>query len=157
MIPRKKYSKILEILPILCVDIIIKNSDDQYLLIKRSNEPLKDEWWVIGGRVIKGETLEEAAQRKVKEEVGLVTSEYTLAGYYEDPNEKNPFGLLLPQHSVSIVFITTIDHKFSIKLDDQSSAWKLSKELPKFFLKNLIPNVLLSFDNKLNKIKGLNK
>ena len=138
MIPRKKYSKILEILPILCVDIIIKNSDDQYLLIKRANEPLKNQWWVIGGRVFKGETLKEAAQRKVKEEVGLVSSKFNLAGFYEDVCEPHPFGLVSAMHSVSVVFFTCIENTDSIKLDDQSLAWKFSKDLPQRFLLNLI-------------------
>ena len=36
------------------------------LLLLRDNEPEKDNWWFPGGRVIKGETLENAVIRKDK-------------------------------------------------------------------------------------------
>ena len=59
LIALDKYTKIIEDLPIYCVDIIIKNDQEEYLLIKRNNEPKKGEWWVIGGRVLKGETTKD--------------------------------------------------------------------------------------------------
>lgn len=133
MIPKKEYSKIIEVLPILCVDVIIQNPAREFLLIKRANEPLKGQWWVIGGRVLKGETLKEAAKRKVKEEVGLEIEIFKLVGYYEDAFETNPFGLETPLHSVSVVFRSVSDNKQKIKLDGQSSDWKYSIELPERF------------------------
>lgn len=138
MIPKEKYAEIMEVLPILCVDIIIKNLHDEYLLIKRANEPLKGEWWVIGGRVLKGETLRQAAIRKIKEEVGLTASNLELVGYYEDIYENNPFGMPTPQHSVSIVFSTTVDGCEPVQLDCQSSDWKFSKDLPERFCVTLV-------------------
>lgn len=142
IIPIEDYKKIVEVLPILCVDIIIKNRTGEYLLIKRANEPLKDQWWVIGGRVLKGESLEQAAKRKVKEEVGLEIDDVKSIGYYEDALETNPFGLTTPLHSVSIVFSTIVDDKQRVTLDYQSSDWKYSKELPaKFFIKPFHSNL----------------
>ena len=91
MIPESKYASIIEVLPILCVDIMIQNADGEYLLIQRAREPLQGEWWVIGGRVLKGETLVEAAIRKVKDETNLNIKNVKLAGYYEDTNETNRF------------------------------------------------------------------
>lgn len=136
IIPIEHYKKIVEVLPILCVDIIIKNQNGEYLLIKRANEPLKGQWWVIGGRVLKGENLEQAAKRKVKEEVGLEIDNVKSVGYYEDVSETNPFGLTTPLHSISIVFSTIIENEKIVTLDYQSSDWKYSKELPiDFFIK----------------------
>ena len=71
LIKTSTYNQIIEVLPILCVDIVIQNIDGKYLLIKRANEPIKGCWWVVGGRVHKEETCEEAAIRKVWEEVSL--------------------------------------------------------------------------------------
>lgn len=132
-IPSEKYAQILEVLPILCVDIVIKNFNREYLLVKRVNEPLKGKWWVIGGRVIKGETLEDAAIRKIEEEVGLRVSTVKPIGYYEDIAHTNRFGSSTPLHSVSIVFITEVDNFKQVKLDSQSSEWKSSHEIPKKF------------------------
>lgn len=134
IIPSKQYAQIVEVLPILCVDIIIQNAHDEYLLIKRKNEPRKEQWWVIGGRVRKGEAVEQAAIRKVKEEVGLKVNNAQPIGYYEDTFEKNPFGNPTSLHSVSIIFKTFVDDFQNIILDHQSSDWKYSKELPKNFI-----------------------
>jgi len=141
LISNKQYQKIIESMPILCVDIIIMNSKGKYLLIKRANEPLKGEWWVIGGRVHKGETLEEAATRKVREETSLEINNPIAVGYYEDVNEKTPFGSDCSQHSTSIVFSAKVYDDQQIKLDYQSTDWKYSKKLPNFFYLKLF-NVL---------------
>ena len=69
--------------------------------------------------------------RKVKEETSLIANKLSLIGYYEDTNELNPFGEDFKSHSVSIVFLTTISNFSVINLDNQSSDWKFSKELPK--------------------------
>ena len=62
MIPAEQYKEIIKVLPILCVDIVIKNNRGEYLLVKRAHEPLKGRWWVVGGRVHKGESIEQANQ-----------------------------------------------------------------------------------------------
>jgi colanic acid biosynthesis protein WcaH len=133
MIPTERYKQIIEVLPILCVDIVIRNHNNEYLLIKRANEPLKGQWWVIGGRVLKGETLAQAALRKAREELGVHIHDLSLIGCYEDANESNPFGMPTPLHSVSVVFSAVIGQNQQIKLDDQSSDWKYAKELPRSF------------------------
>lgn len=129
-----KYEQIMEVLPILCVDMLLHNSKGEYLLVKRANEPLKGQWWVIGGRVLKGETLRQAAIRKVKEETGLVVDSVKPIGYFEDISHANRFGSLTPSHSVSVVFSAFIDDSQKIKLDSQSSDWKYSLEMPKDFV-----------------------
>ena len=133
IIPTQQYQQIIEVLPILCVDVVIKNSQDEYLLIKRDNEPRKGEWWVIGGRLLKGETLEQAVVRKVWEETGLNVEAVQPIGYYEAVSQENPFGQASRLHAVSVVFSTVIDGNQQIKLDDQSTDWKYAKELPANF------------------------
>src|SRR3989338_2341217 len=134
LIPLDKYVDIVKDLPILCADIVLQNTRGEYLLIKRNNEPLKDEWWVIGGRVLKGETMEEAAIRKVKQETVLQIKNMRPIGSFELVNGTNPFGLPFKYHSVSIVFSAVIDSQQSIKLDDQSVEFKFAKELPADFI-----------------------
>jgi len=62
------YKEIIKNVPILCIDLIIMYQD-QYLLVKRKESPLKGEWWVPGGRVQIGETVEATAKRKLIEEL----------------------------------------------------------------------------------------
>ena len=136
LIPTDKYIDILRNLPILCADIVIKNLQGEYLLVKRNNEPKKDEWWVIGGRVLKGETLEEAAVRKVKQETGLQINNVRPIGCFELVEGVNPFGLPFGYHSVSVVFSTIIDDRRLVKIDNQSVEFKFTKELPVDFIVN---------------------
>ena len=133
MIPAEQYKHIIQVLPILCVDVVIKNTRGEYLLIKRANEPRKGEWWVIGGRLLKGETLEEAVVRKVWEETSLNVEAVHPIGYYEAVSQENPFGLAPRLHAVSVVFSTLVDDGQPIRLDDQSIDWKYAKELPADF------------------------
>jgi colanic acid biosynthesis protein WcaH len=133
VIPAQQYQQIIEVLPILCVDVVITNPRGEYLLIKRANQPRQGEWWVIGGRLLKGETLEEAAVRKVWEETSLDVQSVHPIGYYEAASQENPFGLAPRLHAVSVVFLTVVDDHQPIRLDDQSSDWKFSKELPADF------------------------
>lgn len=53
---------------VTCDIIIIKNN--QVLLIKRANEPLKNYWCFPGGYLNWDETIEECAIRETKEETG---------------------------------------------------------------------------------------
>lgn len=133
LIPRDKYAEIIKVLPILCVDIIVQNACKKYLLVKRANEPKKNKWWVIGGRVFKGETLKCAVKRKVKEEIGLRIKDIQAIGYFELLNSKHPFGLSCKYHAVSIVFKANINGAGVIILDDQSTGFKFAKKLPADF------------------------
>ena len=130
MIPDDRYGEIIEVLPILCVDVIIRNERGEYLLIRRSNEPMKGRWWIIGGRVLKGESLEDAARRLLREEVSLGVDHVTPIGYYEAVAQENPLGLPSRFHAVSVVFGAVIPNDPQVHLDFQSTGWQFSKELP---------------------------
>lgn len=69
-IPEEDYKKILENMPIPCVDVVLVY-DGKFLLGRRINEPAKGQWWTFGGRIFKGEILKDAMLRKAKEEIGI--------------------------------------------------------------------------------------
>ena len=46
--------------------------DDRVLLVRRGKPPAEDLWAIPGGRVEIGETLQEAAEREILEETGIV-------------------------------------------------------------------------------------
>lgn len=133
MIPSKLYKKIVESVPILCVDVILVYKG-KFVLVKRKNEPLKNSWWVIGGRALKGEMSYRAAVRKVKEETGLKVTDYKFVGIYEDHYKKSAFGI--PTSSVSIVYRAEVED-FKPTLDNTSSDIKLAASLPHRFSSKL--------------------
>jgi colanic acid biosynthesis protein WcaH len=130
-IPTDFYSKIVDTIPIPCVDVVIKDKG-KFLLVKREREPLKGRWWVPGGRVLKGEAITTAVKRKMKEELGINVKVLEPLGYYEKHFKKNEFGLESGIHTVSIVVLAK-PLSSKIKLDNQSSAWRFSKSLPRDF------------------------
>ena len=148
-IPTEQYATIISVLPILCVDVLIINQFGEYLLVKRANEPKKDVWWPVGGRVHKGETLEQAVIRKVREETGLSVKTMKPVGYFEAVADVNPFDSRLPYHSVSVIFATVVNNQSHVKLDNQSVEWKYSKELPSSFC-------MRSFESKESDRSGCN-
>ena len=131
VIPTDFYRKIVDVIPILCVDVVIRDKD-RFLLVKRANEPVRGRWWVPGGRVLKGETITTAAKRKMKEELGINVKLLEPLGYYEKHFKKNEFGLESGIHTVSIVVLAKLLSS-KVKLDNQSSAWRFSKSLPRDF------------------------
>ncbi|MGL4405683.1 MAG: NUDIX hydrolase [Notoacmeibacter sp.] len=56
------------------VSVALKRGDT-LLLVKRANEPAKDQWAFPGGRVERGEKLDAAARRELFEETGMTASE----------------------------------------------------------------------------------
>lgn len=129
------YKTIIENIPILCVDIVVKYKD-QFVLVKRNTEPMKDVFWPIGGRVYKNESAISAAKRKLLEEANIQNYNYLHSiGFYENVFLNNAFSLNTLYHTLSIVFECTIDDSDinNIKLDDTSSDWKLDNELPILF------------------------
>ena len=69
-IEEELYGRIKEVLPIPCVDLIIIQ-EGKILVMLRNNEPGKDLWFAPGGRVLRGEILDEAVYRVLLKETGL--------------------------------------------------------------------------------------
>ncbi len=133
IIPSKLYKKIVELVPILCVDIILTYKE-KFILVKRATEPLKGEWWVVGGRAFKGEKTINTARRKVREELGLKIKNLQFEGVYEDSYAKSAWGI--PTSSFSAVYYGEVD-TFNPKPDKTITKIKLSDELPDRFIRKL--------------------
>ena len=59
------------IFPRVAVGAVVKHNGS-FLLVKRANSPSRGRWSIPGGKIILGETLQQAAQREVLEETGIV-------------------------------------------------------------------------------------
>ena len=73
------YSKIKQVMPLPCVDLLIVNKG-RLLLMKRTNTPGKGLWFTPGGRIYKGESLETTVKRVLKEETGLYPDSFKQVG-----------------------------------------------------------------------------
>ena len=131
MISEELYKQMLLNLPILCVDLIIQNSEGEFLLVKRDNHPIKGYDWVPGGRMLKNVGVEENAQKKCQQELGVNITDWRVVGIYDDQYDTNAFNLDTKIHTLSVLCRTNIRiEQAEIKLDEQSSEIKYSKLLP---------------------------
>ena len=76
---------------VLTVDVVITDDQSRVLLMQRGTEPYKGCWVLPGGIVELGETVEQAAIREAKEEVGLDLRIIKLVGVYSTPG-RDPRG-----------------------------------------------------------------
>lgn len=128
MITQSLYKQILKNIPIACVDVAIVY-DGSALLVKRSTPPAKDQWWVPGGRILKGETLKEAAQRKAFKEVGIECQVGPIIHTAETIFSDGPYGI--PVHSInSCFFLYPCTKNFTVKLDKYHTDYKWVKKIP---------------------------
>ncbi|MFH1401622.1 MAG: NUDIX domain-containing protein [Parcubacteria group bacterium] len=152
MISKNLYKKIQEVIPICCVDVVIKNDKKELLLLKRKNEPAKGEWWIVGGRIKKGETLRKAVFRKVKEETGLNVVLKGILGVGPTVFKKGIFGQSV--HTINIVFLTLAKRKDKIRLDSQSSDYKWFKKINRNWHPHLQKFLKLGLQAKRNLCFG---
>lgn len=95
--------------------------DKKILVLKRSNEPFKGFWHVIGGKVKDNETLKEALIREFKEETNLdVEVGEIVAGRFEETFD---------QKKIIVAFKIT-SAKGEIKLNSESKESKWVKNFP---------------------------
>ena len=120
----KTFSSIIQNTPLISIDLIVKNKQDQILLGKRVNKPAKDFWFVPGGRIFKDETLNDAFTRIVKEELGinLKKDDANFHGIYEHFYDDNVFNNEFSTHYIVLAHEIQIDD--IIKTNNQHSQYK---------------------------------
>lgn len=132
-IPEKQYKQILNSTVNLCVDICLKYNN-KVLLIRRTEEPCKGVYWPVGGRIHKGETADQAARRKIKEEIGVdFNGKLYPVGYYEDTYDANSFASNIQYCTLSIVFAGELKGLPNVMLDQTSDDMQLFDNLPERF------------------------
>ena len=112
------FETIIEVAPLISIDLVVRNASGQVLLGMRTNRPDQGYWFVPGGRIYKNESLGEAFNRLTKMELGIELSicDAKYLGLYEHFYEDcvfdlpssgkqnsthyviNRFGIVLPSH-----------------------------------------------------------
>jgi 8-oxo-dGTP diphosphatase len=124
-----KYSNQTRLL--VAVDCIIfgfDGNDYKILLIQRGFAPEKEKWSLMGGFVQETESLEQAAERILRQLTGLEDVYLEQLQAFSEP-KRDPI-----ERVIAIAYVALIDiHKYETQINDNFHArWFLMKDLPKF-------------------------
>lgn len=111
------------------VDIVAfcnANNRINVLLVKRKNDPFKEQWALPGGFVDKDENLEDAAKREFAEETGIKVKTIEQVRAFGTPG-RDPRG-----RTISIAFLSWLDcEENPVAGDDAAETkWFTLDELP---------------------------
>ena len=85
------FAQVVKNAPMVSIDLILQDAQDRIFLGRRRNQPAKGKWFVPGGRIRKGERLDQALRRIVGEELGVdsILSDVQFVGVFEHFYEEN--------------------------------------------------------------------
>ena len=112
-IPQATYEQIVKIMPIVSVEALIV-AEGKLLFLRRNNAPAKGQWWFPGGRIRKGESLEETLHRKIKEETGLEIISAKFFGVYSR--------VFSERHDITIAYLCRCKVS-AVELNDEHSEY----------------------------------
>jgi len=127
MINDEKFLEIIDLTPLVSIDLIIEDNEGSVLLGRRVNRPAQGYWFVPGGRIRKNEKLADAMQRISLAELGFPVSlsEAHLAGAFDHIYDDNCFAREgVSTHYVVLAYRVNLDSDLSIKPDAQHSEMK---------------------------------
>lgn len=104
------FQRLIAIAPLVSIDIVALNDADEVLVGLRRNSPARDYWFVPGGRIRKGESIESAFGRVTQDEFNrpLTYANSRLLGVYDHFYEDSVFDQGESTHYVTITFLSRI-------------------------------------------------
>ena len=126
MLGAKTFKTVVENTPLVSIDLCLV-CDGQVLLGKRTNEPLKGEWFTPGGRIHKNETWQGALLRIAEVELGLsviAVEDFSLMGVWDHFYSNSALDQNTSTHYVNLPHYLEFKSKPQITLDDQHGEFK---------------------------------
>lgn len=125
-VPQNIYRVLMEFSPICTIDVIFFNPEGTRVLLgKRVNAPYQGLLYTFGGRLRKNETLEEAAVRIAKNEIGItITQKDVVFGGLDNEISDSSVVPGINYHAVALYFSGTIPENTPVELDLQHSEYQ---------------------------------
>ena len=107
MIGEKEFTASVSHLPLVSIDLLVRNSDGAILLGNRENRPAMGHWFVPGGRIRRMEKLGAAFRRVAFAELGLAVEieDAEFQGVFEHMYDDSAFSDEIGSHYVSIAMV----------------------------------------------------
>lgn len=118
---KKIFQTIVQNTPLVSIDLIIKNAQDQVLLGRRNNRPAQGYWFVPGGRIRKNETLAQAFKRLTCAELDqeFLLDEACFLGVFEHLYVDSVFDSEASTHYIALGYQLIVDVSFDTLPLDQ--------------------------------------
>ena len=125
------FSQVVENTPLIAIDLLVQNDKKQILLGKRTNEPALGYWFVPGGRIFKDESLDDAFERTVEEELylNLQRTDAVFDKTYEHFYNNNVFNDNFSTHYIVLAHKITINKLPSVNKQHSRYRWFEIEEL----------------------------
>jgi len=125
---QQDFSQVIAQMPLFAIDLVVLNEHKQMLVGKRLNKPAKDYWFVPGGRIVKGESLEEGFKRLTLNELGksIELKQAKLLGLFEHFYENSVFSDEISTHYINAAHVLMIkqDDLKSLPTDEQHAGYR---------------------------------
>jgi colanic acid biosynthesis protein WcaH len=121
MLDAQTFKTVIENTPLVSIDLCLV-CDNQLLLGKRNNDPLKGEWFTPGGRIHKNETWQDALLRIAEAELGLrgiAVEGFALMGVWDHFYSNSVVDQNTSTHYVNLPHYAEFKSKPKITIDDQ--------------------------------------
>lgn len=121
MLDAQTFKAVIENTPLVSIDLCLI-CNEQILLGKRNNEPLKGRWFTPGGIIHKNESWQAALQRIALAELGLPTGDcarFELMGVWDHFYPNSACGESISTHYVNLPHFVRFHSKPVIFGDDQ--------------------------------------
>ena len=112
--------------PLVAIDLVLRDNSNNILLGRRINEPAKDKWFVPGGRIHKGETLDIAFERISYSEIGerYSRNEARFIGVFTHIYDTNYFQVKdISTHYVVLAYEIYVREEFQTPKNEQHSKY----------------------------------
>ena len=113
--------------PLVAVGAVVFK-EDKVLLVLRAKPPAENRWTIPGGSVELGETLQEAAEREIREETGL-TIQAREPVYTFDIIERDPKGVILFHYVIVDLAADYVSGELRPGDDASDVCWASSRDI----------------------------
>ncbi|MDA7768606.1 NUDIX domain-containing protein [Porticoccaceae bacterium] len=121
MLDSTTFRTVVENTPLVSIDICLVY-DNKMLLGKRTNEPLKGQWFTPGGRVLKNESWQDCLRRVAHLELGWNvdhTGGFNLMGVWDHFYQNSAFDAGISTHYVNLPHYCFLKEKPILTADEQ--------------------------------------
>lgn len=151
------FFNVIKHAPLVSIDLIIYNENDEVLLGLRTNQPAKDYLFVPGGRILKDEKIKDAFKRITRTELGreLSIENASFKGVYEHIYPKENFFELesIGTHYIVMGFEIKVNGELKYLPEKQHKGYKWLKISEILEKENVHQNVKNYF-NGYNPVSG---